>query len=131
MTTTTTAVAVELENKPGTLGQAARTLGDAGINILGFSLEAQGRTGTAHLVTDDPEATLETLEATGRTVESQDVLLVPAPNEPGQLGTVGERLGEVGVNIEAGFAVADPETSQAQIALAVDDTRSARKSLEE
>lgn len=125
-----TEISVELENEPGTLGKVASALGQADLNILGFSLEAQGRTGTARFVTDDPETASSELESIGLTTQRRDLLLAPAPHEPGQLGTLSTTLGNSGVNIEGGFPVIDPTEQNPKIAFAVDDVESARKVIE-
>lgn len=129
MATTTTEIRVELENEPGTLGEAAETLGEAGVNVLGFDLAAEGATGTARIVADDPQDAASTLRAEGFPVQTEEILLVTAPNRPGELGRIGTELGNSGVNIEKGFPVFDPTTEEATLAFEVDDLDSARKVL--
>lgn len=126
---TATEISVELENSPGTLGETATALGNAGVNILGFSLEADGATGTARFVTDDPETANEELETLGLSPRTRDVLVTSVPHEPGQLGRIGTRLGESGVNVEAGFPILERSGGEPQLAIAVDDMDSARKVL--
>lgn len=128
---TATEISVELENSPGTLGETARALGDAGVNILGFSLEAEGATGTARFVTDDPTQASDELETLGLSPATRDVLVTAVPHEPGQLGRIGAQLGNSGVNVEAGFPILERTGGQPQLAIAVDDIDSARKVLQE
>lgn len=130
MVETATEIRVALENSPGTLGEAATSLGEAGINILGFSLDADGASGTARFVTDDPEQATAELETLGLSPTSEEILLASAPNEPGQLGRLGAALGDSGVNIETAFPVVDPTTEETNIAFEVDDPSSARKVLQ-
>lgn len=129
MPSTTTEIQVELENTPGTLGDATDSLGEAGVNILGFDLTAEGSTGTARLVTDDPTEAESALTSEGFTVQTETVLLVQAPNRPGELARIGNQLGDSGVNIENGFPVFDPSTEEATLAFEVDDLQSAEKVL--
>lgn len=129
MTTTTTEIQVELENQPGTLGEASGALGEADVNILGFDVTAQASTGTARFVTDDPNRARSALTEEGFEVETEEILLVNAPNQPGELSKLGSKLGDSGVNIENGFPVFDPSTEDATLAFEVDDIQSAIKVL--
>lgn len=130
MVETTTEIRVELENSPGTLGEAATALGEAGVNIMGFSLDADGASGTARFVTDDPDQATIELETLGLSPTRDQILLATAPNEPGELGRLGTTLGDSGVNIENAFAVVDPNTEETGLAFEVDDLSSARKVLQ-
>ena len=44
---------VSCENRPGTLAQVARVLGDAKVNILAFLTTTSGTEGSVHLVVDN------------------------------------------------------------------------------
>lgn len=130
MVDTATEISVELDNEPGTLGDAATTLGEAGVNIQGFTIDADGPTGTVRFVTDDPDTAESELETSGFSPTRRELVLAQAPNEPGELGSLASRLGDSGVNIETGFPVFGPTQDTPTIAFAVDDIASARKAIQ-
>lgn len=127
---TTTEIEVELENEPGTLADVSEVLADERINILGFACVAQGQTGTACFITDDPDASIETLKAAGFTPRTREAVFVPTPNEPGQLADLSRRLGDSAVNIERSFVASDERGESLGIGFEVDDTQQALKVLE-
>lgn len=126
----TTEIEVSLENQPGTLGDVTQQLADDGINILGFACLAQGSEGTACFVTDDPSTTIETLEQAGLDPVQRPSVFVPTPNEPGQLASLSNKLGDSGVNIERSFVAADPNADEIGIGFTVDDVDQAAKVLQ-
>lgn len=92
---------VNLENKPGTVAQAAEALGNAGINIEGGFGMAMGDKGELHLLVADADAARTALEAAG--VEcggDRDVEVVSLIDEPGELGRHLRRLADAGVNLD-------------------------------
>lgn len=125
----TTEIEVELANTPGTLADVAETLSEEGINILGFACMAQGDTGTACFVTENPEGAITVLENDGYDVEAHESLFVPAPNEPGQLATLARSLGNSGVNIEHSFVATDDSGHTVGIGFNTGDTSQAEKVL--
>lgn len=129
MVETTTEIFVELENTPGTLADASDALGEANVNITGFLLEAQGSTGTARFLTQDPGQARSALEKAGLAPQDREIVVTQVPNRPGQLAKLARALADSGVNIESSFPVLDPAGSQAGLAFAVDDIDSANKVL--
>lgn len=127
--TTTTEIEVELDNEPGTLADVSEVLADENINILGFTCVAQGDSGTACFIADDPNAAIETLESEGFHPETRDAVFVPTPNEPGRLARLSRRLGNSAINIERSFVAADETGGDLGIGFEVDDTEQALKVL--
>ena len=84
---------VSLTDKPGELAEVASAVGDGGINILGCV--GMGRSSpSVTMVTDDEEATAELLKATGRTFETNELILTTLPNEPGALANMTTKLSD-------------------------------------
>jgi hypothetical protein len=52
---------IELKDKPGTLGEVARLLGDAGVNIRYVFVSTDGRRATVFLAVSDMKAALRAL----------------------------------------------------------------------
>lgn len=93
-------LSVFIENKAGRVSEVSDVLGDAGVNIRGFSVSDTADYGIVRLVVDDPDAGRAALQDDGFTVKSSDVLCVRLPDEPGGLARVLKLVSDAGVNIE-------------------------------
>jgi len=92
---------VNLENKPGTVAQAAEALGNAGINIEGGFGMAMGDKGELHLLVADADAARNALQAAGvQCGADRDVEVVSLIDEPGELGGHLRRISDAGVNLD-------------------------------
>jgi hypothetical protein len=127
--TTTKEFVIELENRPGTLGEVAQRLGKESINILGFAAISQGTKSYAHLVTEDPSTAQGVLKQGGYRVTQRDAIIVSVPNEAGQLGSIASTLGDKGINIEACFVTTGPDSDEVQCAFCVPDVVKAQQAL--
>lgn len=113
---------VTVDHVPGKLGEVARLLADAGVNIQVVS--AHG--GTLLLVVDDLALAVERLRGAGHAVEVEDALDVGLPNWPGELASLGEALGQAGINILAVFG----STAEGRMHVRVDKPALAKPILE-
>lgn len=120
---------VELINRPGELGKLAQVLGKEDVNILGIGAVGHDGVGIAHIITDDPEATETTLQASGYTMDIREALLVDVPNQPGELGRVANKLGAAGVNIEASYVTVGGVGDTVRLALSCEDAEAGEKAL--
>lgn len=103
-----TDVTVRLEDRPGELARLGEALGSAGVNLDGFAATTAGGQGEIHVLVEDAAAARRALEGAGIQVTGErEVLVVDAPNSPGELGKAARRLAEAGVNIEMAFPTAD------------------------
>lgn len=93
-------LSVFVENKAGRLTEVSDVLGDAGVNIRGFSVSDTAGFGIVRLVVDDPERGRETLLGAGFTVKTSDVLCIDLPDRPRGLAGVLKRVSDAGVNVE-------------------------------
>jgi len=92
---------VNLENKPGTVAQAAEALGNAGINIEGGFGMAMGDKGELHLLVADADSARSALQAAGvQCGGDRDVEVVSMIDEPGELGRHLRRIADAGVNLD-------------------------------
>lgn len=100
-------IAIELENRPGTLAEMGEALGRAGISIEGggawvMQPNAASTHGFAHFLFEDGEAARRVLVDHGMRVLGVREVIVQRlhQGEPGQLGKLTRRMANAGVNIE-------------------------------
>ena len=118
-------IIVILEDGPGTLADAGEALGRAGINIQGACLFPYAREWISHLLVEDATAARQALEQAGLTVRGpREVLVLDVEDRPGQLGALGRRMANAGVNIELVYI-----TSDGRFVLGVDDLEKARSAV--
>lgn len=94
-------VIVDGQGTPGALGQVTGALGQAGVNIEGFSIQA----GRMAFLMDDPREARKALESHGFPVEVIPVVGLDMPNEPGSLASLIEALHDAGVHIIHSFGM--------------------------
>lgn len=119
---------VPLANETGALAELAMALARDDINVLGFACEGGPEFGAIRLVTDNARATERMLREARHAFRVNDVVTVSAPNTPGQLALVAQRLAASGVNVHAAYTTA-AEDGAAVLTFSVDDLRSAQKIL--
>lgn len=95
------------EDHPGVLADLGETLGAAGINVEAISaFTGQGK-GIVHVLVDQADEAVEVLGAAGIEVRAaRRVVVVPLPDEPGQLGRATRTLADGGINIEQAYIAA-------------------------
>jgi len=118
---------ITCENRPGTLAQLARVLGDAKVNILGFHATTAGAEGAVHLIVDNVNKAKQALDSAGLRYLETDVLLVELANVPGSLGHFTGKLAAKGINIAAGYQTGPKGSRKASVVLAVSDLAQATK----
>lgn len=109
---------IELENRPGALGEMGAALGRAGVSIEGGGAFTVDGRGVAHFLFHDASAARRALEAAGiRVVAERDVVVLRLrQGGPGQLGRLTGRMADAGVNIEVQYS-----DHHNQLVLVVDD----------
>jgi hypothetical protein len=110
---------VSCGNRPGTLAQVARVLGDAHVNIRGFLLRTSGAKGFLQLVVNNPDQAKQVLDRAGFPCTEETVLAASIPNSPGALGRFAARLAAKGINITSGFNTIMKGSRRASIILEV------------
>ena len=92
-----TQLTVFLENRSGRLAEVADILGQAGINIRGFSTTEAAEYGIVRLIVTDPDRARQLLHDAGFTTHFSEVLCVKVEDVPGGLAEVLDQLAAAGV----------------------------------
>lgn len=93
-------LSVFIENKSGRVSEVTGILGDADVNIRGFSVSDTADYGILRLVVGDPDTGIRVLRDAGFTVKDNDVICIDLPDVPGGLAGVLKIVSDAGVNIE-------------------------------
>ena len=93
-------LSVFIANESGRVSEVTGILGEADVNIRGFSVSDTAEFGILRLVVDAPERAHELLSEQGFTVRVDDVICIDLPDQPGGLARVLRIVAEAGVNIE-------------------------------
>jgi hypothetical protein len=93
-------LSVFIENEAGRVSEVTAKLGEAGVNIRGFSVSDTADHGILRLIVDKPQEAEDLLTAAGFTVKDTEVLCIDLPDHPGGLAGVLRIVAEAGVNIE-------------------------------
>lgn len=97
----TTLITLSLESKAGVLAKVARTLADAGVNILAVSAAETAGRGKIRLLTSDPARAKDALKAAKYRPSEEPALTVTLDNRPGALADVAEKLAQAKINIKS------------------------------
>ncbi|HUU13251.1 MAG TPA: ACT domain-containing protein [Terriglobia bacterium] len=122
-------ITVWVESAPGQLGRIAKALGDAKVNITGFSACTMGGESPIRLQVNSPAKAKKVLQGLGLRITEEEVLRLTLPDKPGVLGSVGERLGQANVNVEYAFGSVAKGGKKADVVLGVSDLAGAAKAL--
>lgn len=120
-----TQLSVFLENAAGRLAEVARVLGDAGVNIRGFSIAETSEYGILRLIADDEEKAAAALRASEFTVHEGPVICAKVPDEPGGLARALEGFAKEGINVEYAYLA----VPAAVIAFGVEDVEAGERIL--
>ncbi len=102
-----TQLSVFIENIPGRLAAATRILGQAGVNIRGYSIADTEDYGILRLLVDKELLASEVLRANDFTVHTSEVLLARVPDQPGGLADTLDALAALEINVEYTYATAN------------------------
>ncbi len=98
-------LSVFLDNTAGRLSEVTRILGDAGINIRGFSVADTADFGILRLIVNDQPRAIEELRAARFTVHQGPVILARVPDIPGGLARALHGFAQRGLNVEYAYAI--------------------------
>jgi hypothetical protein len=93
-------LSVFIANEAGRVSEVTKALGEADIDIRGFSVADTADYGILRLIVDKPAEAHEVIEAAGFTVKDTGVICIDLPDHPGGLASVLKIVSEAGVNIE-------------------------------
>jgi hypothetical protein len=122
-------ITVWMESIPGQLGRIAKALGDAKVNITGFTAYGTGGESPIRLQVSSPVKAKKVLEGLGVRVTEEEVLRLTLADKPGVLGEVGRRLGQANINIDYAYGSVAKGGRKADVVLGVSDLVGATKAL--
>jgi hypothetical protein len=117
---------IPAQDRPGTLAQIAKILGDSQINIVAMNCAGFGA-GVIEIIVDDVNKAKQVLDSRRLPYTEQDVLCVEIDNSPGCLGEFARKLALRGINIPAGYGTAAKDSEKACLVLRVSDIEAASK----
>lgn len=115
-------ISVFLENKPGSLAEVTRILGESGVNIRALSLADTKDFGILRLIVNDNEKAREVLGRRGLTIRKTEVVAVEVPDRPGGLAEILKVLSEADINVEYLYAFVQQSGENAIIIFRFDET---------
>ena len=115
-------ISVFLENKPGSLAEVTRILGESGVNIRALSLADTKDFGILRLIVNDNEKAREILGRKGLTVRKTEVVAAEVPDRPGGLAEILKVLFEADINVEYLYAFVQQSGENAIIIFRFDET---------
>ena len=129
---TTKEFTIQLEDRPGMLGQLCQALANQSVIILAFhSCPIEKGKSAVRLVLDNPAAAKTILDGRRADYTETEVAQVRLSNHPGELARAAARLGEAGINIDYGYCGVDPSTNATTLLLGVADAGKAANVLEQ
>jgi hypothetical protein len=120
-----TQVSVRISKEDGSVSSVTKALGEAGVDIRGFSVSDSPEHGVVRLIVDNPDLASTALAHAGMTPCQTPVLVVDLPDVPGGLAGVLKAVAEAGVSIEYVYSllstnvvlnVANPELAEERLA---------------
>ena len=81
-------VSVSVEDRPGTLAQVAKVLGDAKLNIFAFLTTTSDSAGAVHVLVDNVNKAKKALDSAGFSFTESEVLYVELNNHPEHWGNL-------------------------------------------
>ena len=114
-------VSVFLENRTGRMADAARLLGDHGINIRALSIGDTPDYGILRLIVDDVVKAEKVFRDAGYTVALTDVIALEVPDEPGGLASVLTKLQRADIAIEYLYAFVEKNVDKAVVIFRFED----------
>ena len=124
-------ISVFLDDRPGTLAEVAKLLGDRGVNILALSLAEGLGHGYVRMVVDKTDEALEVLKGAEELTMQREVLLLELNNAPGSLAAIAEKLSAADINIEYAYCAAGRNVDRGLVVVRVNKTAEALQSLKD
>ena len=123
-----TQLSVFLENRPGQLAAAVRTISEAGVNIRALSLADTKDFGLLRLIVDDVPKAKDVLSERSIVLETP-VIAARMDDEAGALNHILQLLETTKINVEYMYAFTGAAAGRAYVVLRVDDAETAERVL--
>ncbi|MDO5581848.1 MAG: amino acid-binding protein [Planctomycetia bacterium] len=120
-----------LENRPGHLLNACRTLANAGINVETMALSDTEQFGILRILVKEWERAKKVFEDKGIWVKVTEVIAAKTPNRPGGLADLLEQVAKIGLNVEYMYGFDSMVLNSALLVLRFDDPDKALRLLTE
>ena len=124
----TTQLTVSLKSKPGVLAQLAKTLSDAGVNILTLSADAVSGRGKIRVIVNDAVKAKRAMRQARYRFSEEPAFVIRLRNKPGALARVANKLAKARVNIKSAYATTAGRGSATAV-FTVGSAKTARKIL--
>lgn len=117
MTTTMQARELTLELAEGidSLARASDALGEASINVRGYTFNRDHGEQVARFVVDDTDRAIKVLEAEGFSVTERPALVTAVPHQPGELGRVARNVASSGADVVSSYVVLESTSGLPQL----------------
>jgi hypothetical protein len=110
---------IAVENRPGTVAEIARTLGNAKVNILALLGTAQGTGGSVQLVAEDAKRAKNALDEAKLSYTETQAEEIELPNKPGALAQTLDKLAAKGISLNSICATASKGGKKAVVVYTV------------
>lgn len=114
-------ISVFLENKPGSLSEAAEVLAKNGIDISALSLADTDEYGVLRMIVSDPDKAKNALSESGVICKVTDALVVAIDDRPGGFSESLRILTDNGIEVKYMYACVSREQGKAIMVLSVAD----------
>jgi hypothetical protein len=121
--------AIHVTNRPGEIARAADALARKDVNMKSIAGMVIGNQGVIRIIADDIQAARSALTESNIRFEETELITVLLENKVGELGDVAGKLARAGVDLQAIYVVG-LDGDLVELALAVDDVKKAKKTLE-
>ncbi len=108
---TTKELAIQMEDRPGTLGKCCRALADRGVNILAIQTFPTEGKALVRIVVDNLTTAKTVLDNERLTYKEAEVAQVKLPHRAGELAKAASRLGEANINIDHAYCGVESGTN--------------------
>ena len=125
-----TQLSVFLENRPGQLAAAVRTISEAGVNLRALSLADTKDFGLLRLIVDDIPKAKQVLSERSIVLETP-VIAARMDDVSGALDHILQLLETTQINVEYMYAFTGAAAGSAYVVLRVDDADTAEKALKQ
>ena len=117
-----TQLSVFLENKKGRLYDAARVLGDKGIDVKALTIAENEGFGVLRMVVNKPDEALRVLKENGFVASITDIVAVEVKDQPGGLACILKILNDNDINLEYMYAFVEKNADSAIVVFRFEDT---------
>lgn len=100
--------AIQMEDRPGTLGKFCRALAERGVNILAFHSHPHEGKSLVRIVVDNAGAARTLLNSERTQFTEHEVAQVKLAHRSGELARVASKLGEANININYAYTGIEP-----------------------